>query len=344
MTDSHCTEFSTPWQSVSDETSSTTTRGIEALPEEHWHSCDSEEHHDLTLKTCLTVKRKPHVHIRPQLSTKNGLVHFLCTDKILKFFVVIFYGILPCGFQNRSNKVYYSCLSAIFVLLQWNTFFNYIYFVAAYWTSDKYGLRVSTKTVISILATSASTAVTYTLIIHYFYSKKNNFTAVNGGGWNIIPCIPFHLHEAMEDPAATGLKKQDWALTNLFLFLGLCSTVCWTGLNIALNRFYGFHGIHDFLHKMPWVTQLEYYIAASANTFGCGATIVFCCVFYVITRDLVRHIEYTEKAILDQVKSKKRFYLYHRSLHDYTNKMVASCKHWFAIHTFFFIPLLFLVV
>ena len=71
-------------------------------------------------------------------------------------------------------------------------------------------------------------------------------------------------------------------------------------------------------------------------TIGSLASSITCCIFYAITRDLICHIEYTEKAILQRAKSRDEFFAYHRSLHEYTNKMVASCRLWFAIHSLFF--------
>ena len=64
----------------------------------------------------------------------------------------------------------------------------------------------------------------------------------------------------------------------------------------------------------------------------------------MITRDLIRHIEYTENLILVQARNKDDFYYYHQNLHDYTQRMIGSCKHWFAIHNLFFVTLVIIMI
>ena len=143
------------------------------------------------------------------------------------------------------------------------------------------------------------------------------------------------------------LTRQDWLLTNLFLLIGLCSTAFVLTLSIRLTSIrslaFMVDPIHNFLDKMSWVKRLQYYIAATTSTFGCGATIVSYCIFYALTRDLIRHIEYTEQAILVQARDGDKLHFYHRSLYEYTEKMVASYKLWFAIHSLCFVILVFVV-
>ena len=153
-----------------------------------------------------------------------------------------------------------------------------------------------------------------------------------------------HFNFVQEHEGQICPNRQDWFLTNLFLLLGLCSVAFLTSLNIAFDTFYGMHGIRNFLHKLPWLKQLQFYVATWTTIFGSLASCVTCCIFYAITRDLVRHIEYTEKAILERARNKYDFHSFHRSLHQYTKNVIASCRQWFAVHSFFFIVLVFALI
>ena len=281
------------------------------------------------------------------LPTKSGLASLLCTDRVLKFLVVIFYGILPCGFQDHSRKLHYSYFSLIFVLLQWNSLIMLTHFVVTNWISEHSRLRFSKMTVVLMVANTASITVPYTIVIHYFYSKKNQFIIDDKRDWSVIPYVKQTLQEDFErheGKAEISPNSKDWFLTNLFLFLGLCSVASLDGLNVAYNMFYGVHGINNFLEKIPWTKQLQYYLCKWTTIFGSGASIVACCIFYAVTRDLIRRIEYTEKAILHRAKNKWDFYFYHRSLHEYTDKVIATSRHWFAVHNLFFITVVFMFV
>ena len=240
--------FSSPSLWISKEISTTPTTDLDDFPE-RYHSWNDEEQvpREHLLNSCLVTRRQRDGQICPSLSTESQLIYFFSTDAILKFFTVIFYGILPCGFKNQTRKLHYSCLSLVFTLLQWNNFLSYIYFIVVYWTSEDYGPKISMTSALIILLMSASNTVTCTLVMHYFCRAKNNFSGESMENWSIIPSIQFDLAKTLGDDAEIEPKRQDWLLANVFLLLGLCSVVFLASADFALNMFCGFHGIHDFL-------------------------------------------------------------------------------------------------
>ena len=335
-------QFSSPL--ISNEISTATTTELDDFTERYhsWNDEDKDDSEKLlnSLAPAFAAsERKDNCKIRLRLGSPSRLISLFSSDCILKFFAVIFYGILPYGFKKQTKKLHYSYLSLIFIALYWNSFFSYIYVVVTYWTSEDYGPRISRDTAIIILVQCASNTVTCTLVMHYFYRAKNNFSSNSKKSWSIIPRIEFNLIKALSDEAQIGPKGQDWVLANIFLLLGLCSVVLVASTDFTFNMFYGFYGIHDFVEKISWQKRIQYYIAVSTGFLACVATLLSCCILYVITRDLIRHIEYTENAILVRARNKDDFYYYHQCLHEYTNKMTDTCRHWFAIHNLFFITL-----
>ena len=184
--------FSASSQILGNEMSTATPQRVESLSQEY-RSWTDEDRQGSRLSSS-GVKNKHHVRMPLKVSAGNMFESLLCTDRILKLFMVIFYGILPCWSQNHSRKAHYSCISLIFVLLQWNGLINFIHFVLTYWTSEDSELKFS-KTVLTLMITNAvSVTVTYSLAIRYFYRKKNNFSDSNKGKWSVIPSTEVNLH------------------------------------------------------------------------------------------------------------------------------------------------------
>ena len=190
----------------------------------------------------------------------------------------------------------------------------------------------------------SSTTFTYTVVVYYFYTNANVFNFSHGNGWSVIPNIQFYISNVSGDNIRVGPHKKDWLLTNIFLLLGICCVISVVVSDFELDMFFGFHGIHDFLQHISRPRRIQYYIAVSTEFFGYGASVCSCCIFHVMTRDLIRHIEYTEDAILIRARTRDDFYLCHESLQQYMEKMTASCRLWFAIHSFFFLFLVFAVL
>ena len=330
---------------ISDEITTATSTELDSFPKGYYSWNDEDkDHHEKLLNSFAVKGRKHDCKIPVRLCTLSNLISLFSTDCILKFFTITLYGILPRGIKNQTKKLHFSCLSLIFLALYWNSFLSYIYFVLNYWTSEDYEPRISTDTAVIILLIAASNTVTCTLVMHYFYRAKNNFSNDSKENWSIIPSIQFNLAKTPGDDTEIGPKRQDWILTNIFFFLGLCSGVFVLSTNFALNMYYDSYGIYDFFEKISWQKQVQYYVAFLTGNFAYVANLLFCCIFYVITRDLIRHIEYTEDAILGRARNKDDFYYYHQSLHEYTNKMIDTCKHWFTIHSLFFITLMITVI
>ena len=299
--------------------------------------------HDKELVKSDQVKGRHHSHSNPRCSFtrfRKMLISVFCTDIILKLLAIIFYGIQPYGFRKHYKKKRHAWLSIILTLLQWNCLINYTYFVFVYWTSKDYNIPVESALIMLVLV--FSTTVTYTLVAYYFYRNENVFSLNNESGWSVVPKIKFNLFGTLEDEIVPD--KTGWLLTNMFLLLGLFCTLSVEVSSFELNMFYGFHGIHNFLRNLPTPRRIQYYIANSAVTFGLGSSICSCCIFFAITRDMIRHIEHTQNAILIRARTRDDFYSCHETLHQYIEKMTASCKHWFALHSLFFIVLVFAVV
>ena len=304
---------------------------------------DRDDSHGKESLKSTQVNGRQHTHNDARCSVGKVLISVFCTDIILKLFTVFFYGILPCGFRKHSEKKSYAWLSVILIMLQWNSLINFIYFVKIYWSSNDYGSNIPVESAMIMLLLVLSTTVTYTLVAYYFYSSANVFSlGSEENGWSVVPKIKFDLLRIMEDSIVAD--KKGWLLTTTFLLLGLFYTLFVIVSDFELNMFYGFHGIHDFLRNLTTPRRFQYYFANATVNFGLGSTVCFCCIFFAITRDMVCHIEYTENAILERAKTRDDFYSYHERLHQYIERMTATCKHWFAFHTCFFIVLVFAVV
>ena len=278
------------------------------------------------------------------VSSGNKLISLFASDAILKLFTVMFFGILPCGFKNHTKKLSYSWLSLILVLLHWYFFVNYVHFAVAYGTSEDQpkNARISMEEAMLSSIDGAAKAVTYTLAMYYFYRNKNNFSKGNNHqGWSVIPKIPLDLAMAVKNKKQAGPSRKDWFLANVFLLIGFCPLAIKESISFKFNSSNNFGRV---VGKLSWQRQLQYFPIGLTYLFAAGATIVSCCILFVITRDLIRHIEDTENAILVRARNRDDFYRYHQSLHEYTDKMTSSCKHWFTIHNLFFIALIFAFV
>ena len=178
-----------------------------------------------------------------------------------------------------------------------------------YRTSKDYDPNIPVETALIVLVLVSSTTVTYTVVVHYFYRDENVCNFSDRNGWSIIPDIQFDLPKILGDKTHI-----DWFLTNTFLFLGFCCTLFVEGPDFTLNMFHGFRGIHDFLQNVSKLRQYQYYFAVSTLFLGYGATICSCCIFHAIIKDMVRHIEYTENAILVRARTRDDFYTYIRKV------------------------------
>ena len=64
--------------------------------------------------------------------------------------------------------------------------------------------------------------------------------------------------------------------------------------------------------------------------------IVSCCVFHVLTRDIVRHVEATENQIIENAQSFLEAKQYHEELLSYRAKLISTFDLWFTVHNIFY--------
>eukprot|EP00794_Sanderia_malayensis_P019794 gene19794-21735_t len=258
---------------------------------------------------------------------------------LLRGIICIFYGILPSNIVKSGNKRHHSYISLLLLCLQWLMVSVYIYCIKTYWTSGN-GPRIPIETMVIMIALNTSAAVSFTLTIAYFYNSKNNFQALRGNcnKFRVIPKIPFKP-DGSED-ITINPSESDWFLTNVLFFLGIISISGTLISAFALNAFLDFYGIHNFTLKISGAPIVLYFIAVGTVYWSFCATITTCCLFHVMSRDLINHIHYTEKLIIKQARNRVDFFVYHNALLQYTRDLMCTMKYWFAIHSVFFIFLI----
>ncbi|XP_065064470.1 uncharacterized protein LOC135690747 [Rhopilema esculentum] len=112
--------------------------------------------------------------------------HLFYTEKPIKLFVCIFFGLLPFQMSRHHTKRHHMYLSAILLILQWFSISMYIYCIKTYWTSGG-GPHIPRDTMVVMVALNTSTAVSFTLSVIYFYQSSNNLKAHSVFEWiNVI--------------------------------------------------------------------------------------------------------------------------------------------------------------
>ena len=138
--------------------------------------------------------------------------------------------------------------------------------MVVYWTSEDYEPNIPVETVLIEIILGYSGTVTYTIMVYYLYRKESIFSVSNNSyGWSIIFKIHFNLPKILWDETSVRPKGKDWLLTNLFLLLGFCCMLSAVSSDFALNMYYGFHCIHNFLQNISWLKKFQYYFAVSTN-------------------------------------------------------------------------------
>ena len=184
-----------------------------------------------------------------------------------------------------------------------------------------------------------SGSITYTLAVAYFYNPKNKFLASTT---RLLPRIEFRPDGEQEE---IGPNKTDWFYTSIFLLVGTLDVVIMVVADYHGNVFFNFCGIHDFT-SVTNISTTEYefykYINVPLLFWALEGGVVMCCVFFVLTRDIVRHIDFTQRLIIENyhdISTAKRRFL---CLLNYTKEVAASLQLWFVVHsTVFFFLILF---
>ena len=256
------------------------------------------------------------------------------TSKPLQALVCVFYGLFKRNLLRQKGKLRHCYLSVIFVTLQWLSVCMYAYCIKTYWTTNKRP-RIPAETIVVMVALNTSAAVSSTFAVMYFYSTRNNFRDGTGKGFSLIPNVSFRPKDDKE--VLIALSDADWLLVNTLFILGIIGIAGVFTCAFAFNTFFDFTGIHDFTSHITGGTLGLYYCALVAVYWGFCATVCACCLFHVVSRDLINHIDYTEKLIITSAKDRIDFFSMHESLLRYTKSVMSSLKYWFAMHNIFFI-------
>lgn len=264
--------------------------------------------------------------------TYKMAVETFASQKILHAFVHIMYGIPPCWPQARGR--YFVFFSLLLVILQWCAFGFDMYCVKVYWRGNLKP-NIPNETLLLLISLNLSGACSFTLAISYFYNKGNRFHL---SSCKLIPKFDFHVNEhGQEDAASITLTNKDWLYTLLFLFVGLFIVALVLFCAFALNVFFDFYGLHNFTVHIAGLDKVLYYCSVGIIYWGFVSSVVACCVFHILSRDIVEHIRYTEHKIITSAKNFKTARNFHECLMVYTEKIISSFKPWFVVHTMFFV-------
>ena len=199
-----------------------------------------------------------------------------------------------------------------------------MYIVKTYLRAENADPREPTDTLIIMILINMSEACTFTLAVAFFFNPKNRF---QGPLTSLIPKVEFK-------------SGKDWIFTNIFLCFGTITVVMmyYADLN---NAFFNYYGIKNFTWdekvNISTATLVTYHVGVECLFWALEGGVVLCCVFYAMTRDIVRHVEFTQRLILESVwdlRTAKRRY---RCLLEYTEKSTSSLKVWFIIHLSLFV-------
>lgn len=224
--------------------------------------------------------------------------------------------------------------SVLLVILQWCAFGFDMYCVKVYWRGNMKP-NIPNETLLLLISMNLSGACSFTLALSYFYNTRNRFHL---SVCKLIPRFDFHVCEhAQEEEATITLTTKDWLYTYLFLFVGLIIVALVLFCAFGLNVFFDFYGLHDFTAHIAGLNKIFYYCSVGIIYWGFVSSVIACCVFHILSRDIVEHIRYTEHCITNNAKSFKTARDFHESLMVYTEKVVSSFKPWFIVHTMFFV-------
>lgn len=129
------------------------------------------------------------------------------------------------------------------------------------------------------------------------------------------------------------MKKIDWLGVNVFLAFAI------TGLGVALynatqsNIFFSFTDLHAFVSQISKAQGVLYYIALAVLNWAHLSSILACGAFYIACRSITRHIQFTEKLLINHATDFGSAKTIHECLLKYTEKMSKSLTLWFTIHT-----------
>ena len=283
------------------------------------------------------------------------------TDKIVKFFVCVFYGIIPCLFTDRKTKWYSFFLPLLFIMLHWYSVIGYIYCAEMFWINSKGSSagsyqnattnttkarniatlpEIPLETLLLLLGLALSGAITVTMAAIYFYAKRNNFSGNKKREFNLIPKINTNTSDDGDEMQQIyDLPEREWLAANILLILGLLNVVFVLATDFATDTLFDFHGIRAFLKTATPSNQAIYIMAVTVLFWGFGGTVCACCIFHIMSRNIIMFINRVEQSVIETPMCRDEFFKLHEQLVVYTEKMINKFKYWFAIHNSMFVIL-----
>ena len=283
------------------------------------------------------------------------------TDKIIKFFVCVFYGIIPSLFTDQKTKWCSFSLPLVVVILHWYSVFGYVYCAEVFWIRSKgssnAGIQNITKnvtdpskiaelpqipveTLLLLLGLAVSGAITVTMAVIYFYATKNDFNGKKKGNFKLLPKIALNTAaDAEEIEEIYDLPEKEWLIANILLMVGMLNVVFVLASDFGTDTLFNFHGIRAFLATTTPSNQAIYILAVAVLFWGFGGTVCACCIFHIMSRNIIVFIKHTQKSIIDTAMCRDDFFRMHERLLVYTEKMINKFKYWFAIHNSMFVLL-----
>ena len=282
------------------------------------------------------------------------------TNKMIKFTVCVFYGIIPCLFADHKTKHRSLLLPLCYVLLLWYSVFGYIYCTAKFWirTKDIINIRnitsnnntevskreelpeIPIETLLLLLGLALSGAVTVTMAVFYFYTKNNDFSGIKNDDFNMLPRLDLYTSDDAEEiEHISDLPKKEWLIANILCIFGILNVIFVLATDFGTDTLFDFHGIRAFLKTTTPSNRAIYIVAVTMLFWGFGGTVSACCIFHIMSRNLVMFIKYTERCILETALTRDEFFRLHERLIMYTERMIDRFKFWFAIHNSMFILL-----
>lgn len=238
------------------------------------------------------------------------------------------YGLLPC-WPETVNKFTIS-ISVLFALLQLAALCEYIYCVKTYWLSGD-NPHIPTITMVIELSLFVSGCVSFILACRFFYANSQDFQRSN---CEIIPYVKFELDERLD--VDCGPNAFDWLLCNVCLFVGIIDIMFIIIVDMKFNAYFDFYGIHDFSLNISKVEKAIYHIYIGIFYWGLFCAVVSCCIFFILTRDIARHVDVTETYIIEKARSYSEAKASHEHLLNYSNMMINKFEKWFTVHNVFF--------
>ncbi|KAK3728475.1 hypothetical protein QZH41_002340 [Actinostola sp. cb2023] len=176
-----------------------------------------------------------------------------------------------------------------------------------------------------------SGCVSFVLACRFFYANSQDIQRSN---CEIIPYVQFELEEILD--IECGPKPVDWLICNLCLLVGILDIVFIIIVDVKWNAYFDFYGIHNFSLHISESEKIVYYIYIAVFVWVLMGAVVSCCIFFILTRDIARHVDATEAYIIEKARSFSEAKVYHEHLLNYSEDLIKKFDKWFTTHNVFF--------